>query len=74
VKTDCLPQYKFELVLNTNKIEINDYFGTILNALCGPIELIDNGVQGFLLDQRELNPIVEKINLMAADKNSLSFV
>ncbi|NJN77053.1 MAG: glycosyltransferase family 4 protein [Saprospiraceae bacterium] len=46
------------------------YYGIpcIVPPIGGPLELIDNGVQGFLIDQRYLDIIVEKITLIATDK------
>jgi glycosyltransferase involved in cell wall biosynthesis len=40
----------------------------IVPPIGGPVELIDNGVQGFLIDQRNLDIVIEKINLIATDK------
>ena len=82
VQSNVHPFYqRADLVLNLSHPEtwIETFGMTILEAMyygipCivppvgGPVELIDNGVQGFLIDQRYLDIIVEKINLIATDK------
>lgn len=82
VQSNVHPFYqRADLVLNLSHPEtwVETFGMTILEAMyygipCivppvgGPVELIDNGVQGFLIDQRNLDIIIEKINLLATDK------
>lgn len=46
------------------------YYGTpcIVPPVGGPIELVDDGVEGFLVDQRNLEAVIKKIELIATDK------
>lgn len=81
VQSNVHPFYqRADLVLNLSHPEtwVETFGMTILEAMhygipCivppvgGPIELIDNGVQGFQIDQRNLDTIVEKINLIATN-------
>jgi L-malate glycosyltransferase len=82
VQSNVHPFYqRADLVLNLSHPEtwVETFGMTILEAMyygipCivppvgGPVELIDNGVQGFLIDQRHLDIVIEKINLIATDK------
>ena len=40
----------------------------IVPPIGGPIELIENGVEGYTIDQRNLDKIISTINLIATDK------
>lgn len=84
VQSNVHPFYqRADLVLNLSHPEtwIETFGMTILEAMyygipCivppvgGPIELIDDGVQGFQVDQRNLEMVIEKINLIATDKKT----
>jgi glycosyltransferase involved in cell wall biosynthesis len=81
VQSNVHPFYqRADLVLNLSHPEtwIETFGMTILEAMyygipCivppvgGPVELIDDGKEGFLIDQRNLNEITEKISLIATD-------
>lgn len=81
VQSNVHPFYqRADLVLNLSHPEtwVETFGMTILEAMhygipCivppvgGPIELIDDGVQGYLIDQRNLNEVEEKIQLIATD-------
>jgi len=82
VQKDVHPFYqRADLVLNLSHPEtwVETFGMTILEAMyygipCivppvgGPIELIDDGKEGFRVDQRDLGKVIEKINLIATDK------
>lgn len=82
VQSNVHPFYqRADLVLNLSHPEtwVETFGMTILEAMhygipCivppvgGPIELIDNGVQGYQIDQRNIDEVEEKIKLIATDK------
>lgn len=82
VQSNVHPFYqRADLVLNLSHPEtwVETFGMTILEAMhygipCivppvgGPIELIDNGIQGFQIDQRNISKVKEKIELIATNK------
>jgi glycosyltransferase involved in cell wall biosynthesis len=82
VQSNVHPFYqRADLVLNLSHPEtwVETFGMTILEAMyygipCivppvgGPVELIENGKEGFLIDQRNLDTVAEKITLIATDK------
>jgi glycosyltransferase involved in cell wall biosynthesis len=78
---DIIPFYKrADLVLNLSRTDqcIETFGLTILEAMAfgipviappvgGPIELVDDGVTGYLIDSREIDQVVDKIKELSND-------